>query len=102
MPHAGYDVIVTRAGVTPVACRVCGSAMDVQRNAVGPTGFASAIGKINTVHDRWTCPHSDEEWHALALRIVLVNADEPSPTVAALRQLDLEDLIREHGISRGQ
>lgn len=98
MPQAGYDVIFTRAGVTPAACRVCGSAMNVQRDVVGPTGFASAMGKISTLHDRWTCPHSGEEWHEQALRIVLANADEPSPTVAALRQKDLDDLIRERGI----
>ena len=44
-------------------CPVCGAPCLVQRDVVGPTCWAAAMGGQKARHDRFTCAHRDEAWH---------------------------------------
>ena len=71
--------------------------MTVTRSKKGASGWAASVARMSTEHDVWTCPHFAQEWHDRAIAIVQANEREPSPRVAALRQLDLEDILRSRG-----
>jgi len=94
MPHLGADIIYTEPGTHDYqACLVCGTPMQVQRSATGPTSFASALAGKQALHDRWTCPHMKEEWHTMAYELARSIPLERSPTLAAIRRLDLDRLL---------
>ena len=46
-----------------VPCGVCNTEMLVMRNVLGPTVSAEAISGNKHRHDRFWCPHADEDWH---------------------------------------
>jgi len=97
MYKRGYDSVTTEPGAKEsVTCRICGSLMDVARSITGPTNWSSAVAKHNVIHDHWTCPNAAQAWHAAAARIIEANEKEPSPTVAALRQKDLGEILNRH------
>lgn len=94
MPHTGADIIFTPPGESgPRDCLVCGTPMEVTRNAVGPTSFATAMAGKRAPHDRWECPHRSEEWHLMAYELARSIPLERSPTLAAIRQMDLDRLL---------
>lgn len=43
--------------LTHAHCHVCGESCHIERDVTGPTGFAPAMAKRATLHDRVVCPH---------------------------------------------
>jgi len=94
MPHTGVDIIFTEPGAhSDQTCLVCGTPMRVERSVTGPTNFASALAGKHALHDRWECPHMEYEWHTMAYELARSIPLERSPTLAAIRQLDLDRLL---------
>jgi hypothetical protein len=94
----GYDSFFEAPGnVTEHICQVCGSVCMVERNRLGPTGWAAAIAKAETLHDYFHCPHHDQPWHSQALELVQAIESTPSKRIASLMQLDLIDLLTANG-----
>lgn len=94
MAERGYDIIFTEVNaMDAVDCRVCGAPMKVRRNVLASAGFAAALARTTGEHDVWTCSHSEEEWHQRARELVHAIEREPSRRVAALRRMDLEELL---------
>ncbi len=97
--HAGIDSfrIAHHSGIEQeVTCRACGSACEVDRDLIGPTGYLSAMGKKQTPHDHWYCPFSQEEWHRQLVRMYKEHATTSSPSLASLIRADMDALIDEH------
>ena len=61
----GNDGCINHAPGTKdaVACGVCGTPMNVKRNALGPTSFGEAMTGKKHLHDCFTCPYVKEYWH---------------------------------------
>lgn len=98
----GYDVFYEAPGtVGERTCLVCGTVCNLEKNRVGPTSWAGAIGKIDKVHDYFFCPYLGQEWHDQALELVQAIESMPSKRVAALMQQDLVELLAEHGCKLG-
>jgi hypothetical protein len=97
MAHSGYDLFFSEPGATTDErhCRICRTACTVTRNLLGPTSFAEAMSHKNHLHDRFQCPHSEEEWHEQALLLVQEIERTPSKRLADLMRLDLQDLLQE-------
>jgi hypothetical protein len=96
----GYDIFFTEPGAAQeMFCSICHSRCEVRRNVSGPTDFGSAMAKKNKPHDVFTCPHTNEEWHEQAQRLVLAIEEMPSKTVAGLMQKDLEELLAEQNLA---
>lgn len=94
----GYDSFFETPGtVTERFCQVCGTECLVERNKVGPTGWAAAMAKAETVHDFFYCPHKNQPWHDQAVALVQAIENTPSRRIASIIQLDLIDLLTEHG-----
>lgn len=79
-------------------CHVCGAACEITRDVFGPTGFAEAMAKRGHWHDRVDCPHSGRVWHNSVYRLKNKIAATPSKRLAALMKLDVDDILREHGL----
>lgn len=100
MGYVGFDVFFEAVdSVALRTCRVCGSACDVERGASGPTGYASAVGRIHSRHDVFRCPHSGKKWHAAALALVTQMLETPSARVRNLIEQDWHDVLATQGIS---
>lgn len=96
--RTGYDIFFAEPGtVSEKHCNVCGALCEARRDVMGPTSFASAMAKRHTLHDQFACPHGGQAWHDRALALVEAIEETPSPRVADMLRLDLEDLLREHG-----
>ena len=100
MGTKGYDVFFSEPSkVGEMTCRVCGAKCDVRRGVSGPTSVAAAMGKLSAVHDCYSCPRSQEPWHDEALELVRAIDESHSPSLQALMQKDLDDLLAKHPLS---
>lgn len=94
----GYDVFFeSLATVSKHTCQVCGTECIVERNCVGPTSWTAAMGKSEVLHDYFYCPNTGKDWHEQAIALALEIETTPSKRIAALMQLDLLELLDEHG-----
>ena len=55
--------------VETAECGVCGMQMNVERNVLGATGFAEAMGGEKHRYDRFICPRITEDWHKRICRL---------------------------------
>jgi hypothetical protein len=46
-----------------VICGICRTQMLVTRDVCGATTSAEAHAKLKHLHDKFVCPHIDENWH---------------------------------------
>ena len=79
--------------VNEARCNLCGATCTIERNRVGPTSWAAAMGRINTHHDAIRCPHEGTDWHLRAEEIRFAMSQMPSPRVRALMEQDLAELL---------
>lgn len=49
--------------VAQAECGICGTRMNVERNVLGPTGFAENLAGGKHLHDRFLCPNLAASWH---------------------------------------
>lgn len=95
--NSGYDYLTADPGALKSwQCQVCGSETKVIRNASGPTSWAEAMAKKGHLHDSFICPHTDQEWHQLAYRMVKEAQETASPMIANFIHQDLEKLLKEN------
>jgi len=96
----GYEIFFTEPGAAEEKfCLICHSRCGVRRNVTGPTNLGAALAKKNTLHDVFTCPHAEQEWHDQAQRLVIAIEEMPSKTVAGLMQKDLDELLTEQNLA---
>ncbi len=74
-------------------CHICGTKCNVKRNCYGPTCFAEAVGGLGHLHDRFTCPHRDEDWHHYASQLIDQKHNCASRRVRELIDLDLQETL---------
>lgn len=74
-------------------CPVCDTKCDVERNCYGPTCFAEGVGGLGHVHDHFTCPHQDEDWHYYAIQLIDQKHNCASRRVRELIDLDLQETL---------
>ena len=87
------------ATVPRASCGVCGAAMEVRRNSVGPTCMASAIGRIHRAFDSFTCPRREERWHEKAVEQVHNVKAQPSRALRWLVGEELDRLLHDNGVT---
>lgn len=85
--------------VDEVYCEVCGSLCDVERNVLGATGWAEAMGKHKHFHDRFICPVNETETdsgpHGQIYRLREEIKKCPSPSVRKLMENDLQEMLQQ-------
>lgn len=95
MSLKGYDFFTSGPDVIDkIECKVCGENCDVKRGVRGPTSYASAMAKNNPLHDSFSCPYSDIDWHEQALGIVREIEDCHSPSLKNIMEKDLKMIIK--------
>jgi hypothetical protein len=96
MLRNAYHVVLTPPGaVAWLPCRVCGAAMEVSRNQVGLTGWASALGGIPPwlPHDAFWCASADEEWHRQASELLRRLDATVDPAVRHLLEQQIHEVL---------
>lgn len=79
--------------VDEMNCGVCGSVCDVKRGEIGPTSWTGAMAGSKKLHDLFTCPHNDEQWHWETLAMIQELYDTSSPSLRAIIQQDIDDAV---------
>lgn len=96
----GVTVFFTKPGEADgILCKVCGTECVVDRNIMGPTCFAAAMGGHKSLHDRAECPHSNAEWHDEAYALWKELGETHSNRVRALIEADLIEVLEANGKS---
>ncbi len=99
--HKGYELFFTdQDTVDEMRCKVCETVCDVKVGINGPSGFGEAMGRGSHLHDRFDCPHCDEEWHEQALELMQDIEKSPSPTLQNIMKDDLDDIVKK-GLKNG-
>ena len=80
-------------------CEICGAVCDVRRDVETYTGMISAMAKKSVRADVFSCPRQEADWHRQAVQLVDAIAETPSPRLAALMKLDLNDLLTAHPVT---
>lgn len=94
MGHLGYDFFTPDPGTKKsMKCRICDSVMDVRRKVYGPTGFAEAMAGGGHNHDEFRCPHTEEDWHKKALRIVKESNKTSSDKLAKMLRDEAQEIV---------
>ena len=94
MLFSGKLYLYTKPGEkAELNCPICGTKCDVERNCYGPTCFAEAVGGRGHLHDCFTCPHRDEDWHCYASQLIAQKHECASRRVRELIDLDLQETL---------
>ena len=79
--------------VTEQFCKVCGTLCEVKRDIYGATCFAQAMCGVKSMHDHFYCPHTEQTWHIMAMKIYSELEKTVSPSLCKMITKDLDDLI---------
>ncbi len=94
----GYDFFVTPVNARETMyCKVCGTQCQVQREVKGPRNWLEAMGRVEVLHDEFTCPHALESWHEQALDLLQEMEQTASQKLRSIMQKELTDLLRSRG-----
>lgn len=95
--HNGYSCFCVEPGRDEKrTCAVCDSIMDVRRNVNGPIGSIQAQFGVKTLHDEFTCPLANEDWHEHAQKLKYEMNDTASVSIqrVLMAELDLTVQLR--------
>lgn len=94
MPFKGYDCAFPDPGAyEKMDCVVCGADMNVTRNVNGPRSMVESMGGSKTLHDKFTCPHTDEDWHKQALNIHRKAEETPSKKIEEILLAEKAEIV---------
>ena len=74
-------------------CEVCKTGMDVQRNVMGATGFAEAMGRKGHLHDFFQCPFRKTDWHNQARILMQRINKETSNSITEILLIELSEVL---------
>jgi len=83
-----------------ICCGVCGTPMEVFRNALGPRGFAQAMGGGKSPHDAYTCPHRGEDWHEQVVALRQEAKKTPSMRLAKIMLEEAGDILETKKVTK--
>lgn len=93
----GYTVFHPDPGKwDEMECRVCNTKCVVERDRLGPTCFAAAMGGSKRKHDCFWCPYHEAEWHEHALKLKREIEDTVNKKIKAIMQEELDELLEEN------
>jgi len=71
-------------------CGICGSPMNVKRNVLGPTSWIESMGRGEHLHDSFTCPNFEEDWHE---KIVKLKSEARNTASDKIKKILEEEVI---------
>lgn len=74
-------------------CDICGENMDIQRDVNGPTGLAEAMGKMRHMHDVFSCPFRETEWHKQAASLIAAAHKTPSKQLEVMLLDEMKEIV---------
>lgn len=92
--HSGWEYFTPEPGkVQEMFCRVCKSKMDVKRNVNGPTGMIESMGGGKHLHDTFSCPLAQEDWHRQVRVLKQRIQDETSQSIARILKKEMKWIL---------
>ena len=77
-----------------IYCGVCGDQMTVKFGINGPTGSAESMAGHKHLHDRYMCPHRDEDWHQQVVALRMERKNSASAMIGEILEKEA-DLVLE-------
>ena len=91
---AGWETWDTEPGIIETwRCRVCDEDTHVTRNLNGPTSLAESLAGMKHLHDRFTCPHVDKDWHEQVLHLKKEQEKTKSPSLKKILEEDIRKIL---------
>lgn len=92
--HAGYDTLAPACGEhDSMTCRTCGDVMNVERNIMGATSFAEAMGGRKHLHDRFICPNAGTPWHEQVIALMKEGDKTSSATIRGILLKEITEIL---------
>ncbi|MBP7693291.1 MAG: hypothetical protein KA764_15310 [Anaerolineales bacterium] len=99
MPTSGRDVFFVEAGAAETRhCLICGAECEVERGVLGATAWAETLAGARRWHDRFTCPHTDQAWHAQAATLAAQRDAAAGRRQRELLEADLREILSAAGL----
>ncbi|MEK7637836.1 MAG: hypothetical protein AAB375_00180 [Patescibacteria group bacterium] len=67
--------------------------MSVERNVLGPTSWAEAMGRKKHLHDEFRCPHLQSRWHQQAVTLLREARNTASERIRAIIISEAEEIV---------
>ena len=83
-------------------CDLCGTKMDVRRDAYGSRSWAGAMAGIKHLHDAFTCPYYNERWHEQADEIKFAAWGHPSKKISDIMLSEVKEIIQNKTPTKGE
>lgn len=79
-------------------CGICRMQMNVERNVLGPTSFAEAIGKGKHRHDSFTCPNISKDWHEKIVNLKCEAHNTASDKIKKILEKEIVELLQANAV----
>lgn len=76
-------------------CGVCGDLMVAKFGINGPTGSAEAMAGNKHLHDRYTCPNREKDWHEQVVALRMERNDSASAMIGEILDKEIELVLEQ-------
>jgi len=99
MYTSGIDYFAYEPGIMKEAyCNLCDAKMNVERNVDGPTSSVEAMSGGKHLHDLFTCPNTEEEWHEHAIELMDEMGETASKRIKKILQEEIDEILKNRAI----
>ena len=92
---AGGEIYTPSPGICNEAyCGICNNKMKVTRDVDGPTSWAEAMAKRSHLHDFFSCPHRNEDWHVQVKHLKEQIKKTASKLISEMLTQEVEQILK--------
>ncbi len=84
--------------VKTAECGICGKQMNVKRNVLGATSWAESMGHGKHLHDSFTCPNLNKDWHEKIVSLKCEAHNTASDKIKKILKEEIAELLEANAV----